>query len=124
MKLIIRIIVIGALTYFISPFTVWWISMVIAFLVCYTSPSSGLNAFVSGFLGVGLVWMGHAWSIDVQNNSVFSEKIASYIGISDPILLVFAAGLVGGLAGGFAALSGTTFRQMFIKKKQRSVYSS
>ncbi|MEO9485173.1 MAG: hypothetical protein ABJG47_17070 [Ekhidna sp.] len=123
MKLIVRIIVIGALTYFISPFTVWWSVMVIAFIVCYTSPSSGLNAFTAGFLGVGLVWMGHAWNIDVGNGSVFGNTIAEIMQISDPILLVFATGLIGGLAGGFASLSGTTFRQLFVKQKKRSLYN-
>ncbi len=123
MKLIIRLIVIGTLTYFLSPFSVWWIAMVISFVVCYISPSSGLNAFVAGFLGVGLIWMGHAWNLDVNNTSTFSSKIADVMQIGDPILLVFAAGLIGGLAGGFASLSGTTFRQLFAKKKQRSMYS-
>ncbi len=98
-------------------------AMVVAFLVCYVSPSSGLNAFVAGFLGVGLIWMGHTWNIDVINQSAFSAKIAAIMEIGDPILLVFAAGLVGGLAGGFASLSGTTFRQLFVKKKQTSMYS-
>lgn len=123
MKLIIRLIVIGALTYFLSPFFTWWTAMVVAFLVSYISPSSGLNAFVAGFLGVGLVWMGHAWNIDVLNDSSFSTKVAEIMQVSDPILLVFATGLIGGLAGGFASLSGTSFRSLFIKPKQRSLYS-
>lgn len=123
MKLIIRLIVIGALTYFLSPFSVWWLAMIISFVVCYASPSSGLNAFVAGFLGVGLVWMGHAWNIDVNNESSFSTTIAEIMKLSDPIFLVFATGLIGGLAGGFASLSGTTFRQLFLKQKKRSLYS-
>lgn len=123
MKLIIRLIVIGALTYFLSPFFTWWTAMVVAFLVSYISPSSGLNAFVAGFLGVGLVWMGHAWNIDVLNDSSFSTKVAEIMQVSDPILLVFTTGLIGGLAGGFASLSGTSFRSLFIKPKQRSLYS-
>ena len=123
MKLIVRLIVIGALTYFLSPFATWWTAMAIAFIVCYASPSSGLNAFVAGFLGVGLVWMGHAWNIDVLNESVFSNIVAEIMQLSDPLLLVFATGLIGGLAGGFASLSGTTFRQLFIKSKKRSLYS-
>lgn len=123
MKLIVRLIVIGALTYFVSPYAPWWSIMAIAFIVCYISPSSGLNAFVAGFLGVGLVWMGHAWNIDVQNESAFSGTIAEIMQIGDPILLVFATGLIGGLAGGFASLTGTTFRQLFIKQKKRSLYS-
>jgi len=123
MKLIVRLIVIGALTYFISPFTTWWIAMAVSFLVCYISPSSGLNAFVAGFLGVGLIWMGHAWNIDVQNQSAFSGTVAKIMQVNDPILLVIATGLIGGLAGGFASLTGTTFRQLFIKQKKRSIYS-
>ncbi|WP_436517044.1 hypothetical protein [Ekhidna sp. To15] len=123
MKLIVRLIIIGALTYFLSPFATWWFGMIVAFVVCYASPSSGLNAFVAGFLGVGLVWMGHAWNIDVQNESAFSNTVAEIMQIGDPILLVFATGLIGGLAGGFASLSGTTFRQLFIKPKKRSLYS-
>ena len=97
--------------------------MIVAFAVCYTSPSSGLNAFVAGFLGIGLVWMGHAWNIDVKNESVFSSTVAEIMQVSDPILLVFATGLIGGLARGFASLSGTSFRQLFIKQKKRSLYS-
>ena len=123
MKLIVRLIVIGTLTYFISPFSVWWSAMIIAFIVCYTSPSSGLNTFVAGFLGVGLVWMGHAWNLDVQNESVFSNIVANILQAGDPILLVFATGLAGALAGGFASLSGATFRQLFIKQKKRSLYN-
>lgn len=123
MKLIIRLIVIGALTYFLSPFTFWWMPMLIAFIVCYASPSSGLNAFIAGFLGVGLVWMGHAWSLDVKNNSVFTSYIAQVMQLNEPILLVFATGIVGGIAGGFSALTGTTFRQLFQKPMKRSLYS-
>ncbi|MEO9869219.1 hypothetical protein [Ekhidna sp.] len=123
MKLIIRLIIIGALTYLLSPISGWWICMVIAFVVCYISQSSGLNAFVAGFLGVGLVWMGHAWKLDVKNESSFSSVIADIMQLSDPIFLIFATGLIGGLAGGFASLSGTTFRQLFIKQKKRSLYS-
>ena len=123
MKLIIRLIVIGALTYFISPYFTWWTAMSIAFLVCYISPSSGLNAFVAGFLGVGIVWMGHAWNMDVLNESAFSTTVGEIMNISDPILLVIASGLIGGLAGGFASLSGTSIRALFVKPKQRSLYS-
>jgi hypothetical protein len=123
MKLLIRLIVIGVLTYFISPFSSWWIAMAIAFAVCYISPSSGLNAFVAGFLGVGLVWVGLSWSLDVANQSAFSNTIVELFPLSESFFLILLTGLVGGIAGGFAALSGTTFRQMFVKEKKRSLYN-
>lgn len=123
MKLIIRIIVIGGLTYFLSAIGPWWLAMAFAFAVCFISPSSGLNAFIAGFLGVGLTWMGHAWNLDVLNDSSFSVKIAEIMQLNDPIYLVLAAGAIGGIAGGFSALSGTFFRQLFLKTKQRSLYN-
>lgn len=124
MKLIIRIIAIAALTYFISPFGSWWIAMVASFLICFVSPSSGLNAFIAGFLGVGLVWIGHSWNLDVQNESAFSTQIAEIMQLPDPLFLVIASGIVGGLAGGFSSLAGTYFRKLFVKTKQKSMYSS
>lgn len=123
MKLLIRLIAISTLTYFISPLTFWWVAMIIAFAVCYISPSSLLNAFVAGFLGVGLVWIGHSWSIDVENGAIFSNTIVQLFPIDESFYLILFSGLIGGLAGGFSALSGTTFRQMFQKEKKRSLYN-
>ncbi|MFK7953443.1 MAG: hypothetical protein AB8B73_11400 [Ekhidna sp.] len=123
MKLLIRLIAIGVLTYFISPLSFWWIAMIISFAVCYVSPSSGLNAFVAGFLGVGLVWIGQSWRMDVANESNFSNVIVELFPINESFYLILVTGLVGGLAGGFSALSGTSFRQLFLKEKKRSLYN-
>ncbi len=123
MKLIIRIIAIGVLTYFVSPFGPWWIAMAISFLICTISPSSGLNAFIAGFLGIGLIWMGHAWNLDVQNQSALSTKMGEILLVGDPLMLVLITGAIGGIAGGFSAITGTTFRNLFKKSKQKSLYS-
>ena len=120
MKLIIRIIAIGALTYFVSPFFSWWIAMVISFLICFMIPSSGLIAFIAGFLGVGLVWLGGAWHMDVENAGSFSAKVEEVMKIGDLILI---AGAIGGIAGGFAAMTGSSFRKLFAKKQKQSFYS-
>ena len=123
MKLIIRIIAIGALTYFASPFGDWWVSMVVSFLICFLMPSNGLIAFIGGFLGVGLVWLGYSWSLDVQNESVFSTKIAEVMKMGEPLMLILISGAIGGIAGGFAAMTGSSFRKLFAKKQNKSFYS-
>ena len=123
MKLIIRIIAIGAITYFISPLGGWWIGMVASALICFLLPSSGINAFIAGFLGVGLIWMGHSWNLDVQNASAFSGKIAEIMQMGDSLVLILVSGGVGGISGGFAALTGTYFRQLFVKSKKKSFYN-
>lgn len=97
--------------------------MGVAFMVTFISPSSNLNAFIAGFLGVGLVWMGYSWSLDVANKSAFSSKITEIVGLNDPVLLVLAAGAVGGLAGGFSSITGKTFKALFIKNKKSSFYN-
>ncbi len=126
MKLIIRIILIGALTYLLSPFLTWWTGMGAAFLICALMPSTLLNAFVAGFLGVGLVWFGQAWVLDVANNSQFTEVIIELLQvplIDEPFLLVLATGLIGGLSGGFAGTSGASLRYVSKKKKPQGYYS-
>lgn len=97
-----------------------------AFLICTLMPSSLLNAFVAGFLGVGLVWSGQAWVLDVANNSAFTEVIIELLQvplIDEPFLLVLATGLVGGLSGAFAGMSGASLRHVSKKKKQQGYYS-
>lgn len=125
MKLIIRIILIGVATYFISPILPWWTGMAAGFITCLLLPSTLLNAFIAGFLGVGLVWMGQAWVLDVANESAFTNVIIDLLQIGildDPILLVLVTGLIGGIAGGLAATSGASFKHLFQKKKQRGYY--
>lgn len=126
MKLILRIILIGAITYLLSPYISWWTGMVAAFLVCMAMPSTLLNAFVAGFLGVGMVWMGQAWVLDVANSSAFTEVIVELLQvplIDEPFSLILATGLIGGLSGGFGGASGASLRHVFKKKKQQGYYS-
>lgn len=123
MKFIIRILAIGALTYFISPFTEWWFGMIAAFFIGFLLPSSALNAFIAGFLGVGLVWLGHSWSLDVSNASSFSTKVSEILKMGDSFIVVISTGVVGGIAGGFASITGSNFRNLFAKEKKKGFYS-
>ena len=123
MKLIIRIIAIGVLTYFVSPFGSWWMAMVSSFLICFMLPSSGLIAFIAGFLGVGLVWLGSAWDLDVENSSAFSSRIAEVMQMGKPLILILFSGAIGGISGGVAAITGSSFRKVFAKKPKKSFYS-
>jgi len=123
MKLIFRILIIGAVTYLVSPYLTWWTGMVISTFICDLMPSSLLNAFISGFLGVGLVWMGQAWVLDVANDSAFSRVIIQLFPIEDPILLILITGLIGGISGGLAATTGASFKLMTKKTKRTGYYS-
>jgi len=68
-------------------------------------------AFISGLLGVFILWAGLAWWIDMKNNGVLSKKIASVLPLGGSgIVLILVTGIIGGLVAGFAAMSGSFLR--------------
>jgi hypothetical protein len=123
MKFILRLILITAGCYFIPFYAPWWIIFVITGLVGYLIPGNGFVVFNAGFLGGGLVWLGYAFKLDVETQSIKSEKLVQLFPVSDPTYLIIAAGVTGAFSAGFGALTGNSFRQIFIKKKQKSLYS-
>lgn len=124
MKVLFRIILISLLAYFVPFVLPWWSLAFFAMIVGFLIAEHGLNSFISGFLGAGAVWMILAWKIDNETNSILSNRLIQLFPVNDVIYLVIVAGLIGGLIAGFGMLTGTSFRQIFIKKKSRSLYSS
>ncbi len=123
MKFIFRIILIAILTYFTSLYLPWWIIVVASALAAYLLHGSTISAFISGFLGGGVVWLLVSWMRDLETKSIISNKIVQLFPFEDPIFLIIGSGIVGGLAAGFGAATGNSFRQLFIKRKKASVYS-
>jgi len=123
MKLIARILIIATLTYIVSFYAPWWFGAIISGLVALIIYSSGISAFISGLIGVGIIWFGYAFYLDFSSDAYFSGKIIELFPFDDPIILIVLSGLIGGLIGGFGALAGHTFRGLFIKKKSKSLYS-
>ena len=123
MKLIARILLIIILSYLLSLYFPWWILMVVAFVVGFSIPSNGINLFIAGFLGGGLLWMSYAWYIDIKTESILSNKIVALFPFNDSIFLLILTGIIGALAGALGIISGGSFRQLFMKKKQKSFYS-
>lgn len=92
-------------------FLPWWCIAIAAILVGLLIYQKAFRAFLSGFLGIFLLWCGLAWWIDMKNNGVLSKKIASILPLGgNAIALILVTGLVGGLVAGFAAMSGSYLR--------------
>lgn len=123
MKLIFRIILITSLTYLLSLVMPWWILFAVTFLFGFLLHGNGINAFISGFLGVGLLWMIYAWYLDIKSNAILSDKLVSLFPFEDPNYLIIITGLIGGISGGFGCMTGNSFRQIFLKKKTKSFYN-
>ena len=123
MKVIIKMMLMAGITYFALMALPWWIIAVIAFLISAILPTNDIGSFLSGFLGIGLLWLVLAWKLDIETNSILSAKIASIFPLGgDTTTLVIVTGAVGGIVGGFSSLSGNLLRKIWMKRKQTSLY--
>ncbi len=95
----------------ILSFSPWWGFALTSFLVAILVHQKGWKAFLSGFLGLFLLWAGLAWWVDMQNNSLLSSKIAAILPLGgNSVLLILVTGFVGGLVSGLAAITGSYLR--------------
>ncbi len=124
MKFIVRFVLITVFCYLAELYFPWWSIAAVAFLITYFIPGSFFSVFVSAFLGVGLVWIGMAWKIDHDTQSILTTKIAELLFLSENTYLILITGAVGGLVAAIASLSGNSLRKMFNGEKRISRYYS
>ena len=112
MRLLLAILLTAALGFIAGKFLPWWSIAIVAFLVALLLPQRIGKSFLSGFLGIFLLWSVVALWIDSKNDSLLSSKIASLFPLGgSSILLILVTALIGALVGGFAALSGAALRK-------------
>lgn len=93
-------------SFIVQYFFPWWTMAIVAFGVSYFFQNKKTVAFLAGFLGVGMLWLGMAFYIDLSTQSILTEKVNKLF----PINVFLLMSIVGGLVGGFAALTGTVLR--------------
>lgn len=110
----ISAIILTALTGYVAgilSFSPWWGFAVTTLLIAVLVHQKAGKAFLSGFLGIFLLWAGLAYWMDDQNNGILSHKIAQILPLNgNSLLLILVTGVVGGLVAGFAAMSGSFLR--------------
>ena len=106
MKVVISIIVTGVIAFFAESFGPWWIGIAVAFLVAAIAQLKLGQAFLMGFLAIGIMWGVSAGIIDNANNSVLSARIGQLFGGLSPTLMIAVTALLGALVGGISAYSG------------------
>ena len=123
MIFIIRLLLIAATCFLTSMYMPWWMVLVSAAIISFFLPGSNFNAILSGLLGAGLVWLVMAWKVDVETASIMSKKIVQLFPVDETNMLILIVGAIGGVSGALGAFTGNSFRQLFIKKKEKSFYS-
>ncbi|HTQ65488.1 MAG TPA: hypothetical protein VMI12_11875 [Puia sp.] len=107
-------ILLTALLAFISGlYLPWWGIALAAFLIGLVIPQKPFYSFLSGFIGVFLLWEILAWWQDSKNNGILSQKIAQILPLGgSTVLLILITSLIGALIGGLAALTASYLRRL------------
>ena len=113
MRFALKVIMIAILAFLLQQVLPWWIIALASFFIALIIKSSGFTDFMSGFLGIGLLWLSMAWWIDFETNSILTTKIARLLGVGQAYIVILATGLIGSLVGGLGALSGHFVRKSF-----------
>lgn len=112
LKFFVTIGLIAMLSFICGLFLPWWTIALVAFLVSVLIPQTPPRAFLSGFIGIFLLWGGMALGIDLANESILSTRVAGILplGGSSYALIVVTA-LVGALVGGGGSLTAAYLRK-------------
>jgi hypothetical protein len=112
MKFIISVILIALLSFAAGLYLPWWSLAIAAFAVALLIPLKPWLSWLSGFLGVFLLWGVLATWIDMKNQHILSQKMAQLLPVGGSMfLLILLTALVGGIVAGCAALTGAYARK-------------
>ena len=88
----------------------WWSIAVAAFLISLIISTKATSSFIAGFLAIGMLWFATAAINDMRTDSILTNRIAAIFSLPSSFLLIVITAIIGGLVGGFAALTGTYLR--------------
>ena len=114
--LLIGLIVLGG--YFVEQILPWWSAVCLAGILCFAFNTKMLESFLCGLLAMGGLWLVLAWNIHISTEGRLSNKMAALFGLQDPMFLIVATGVIGGITTGLGALSGSALRSIWRKKKK------
>lgn len=106
MRFLIHIVVVFLFSWLLQTFLPWWTVAVASFIAGLLFGESGFRSFAAGFIGAGLLWVVMAWYIDSSTDSILTSKVALLFPTKTVGLLIMLTGLIGGLVGGFASMTG------------------
>ena len=121
MKLLLSILLIAVLSFLCGLFLPWWSIAIVAFIVTVLIPQASSTGFLSGFLGIFLLWGILSFWIDIKNDGILSKKIALLLPLGGAsVLLILVTAFVGGLVAGFAGMAGSSLRPVHRYRKKLS----
>jgi CDP-diglyceride synthetase len=106
---------------FISGYVLpWWVACILAFGASIIMGRTSTQVFWAGFAGIALAWIALALLKSFPNNHILAMRVAKTFHLPHWLVLLAVTALIGGLAGGFSALSGLMVKRVFEKKDSLS----
>jgi len=90
----------------VQLFMPWWIIALVSFGLAFWKAPNARNAFIAGFAGIALGWLGYSLFIHLRTEGILTERIAHVLSLHNSFFLILVTVLIGGLVGGMAALAG------------------
>lgn len=113
MRFILAFLLTASLSFLAGLFLPWWSIAIIAFVIAWLLPQRSGLAFLSGWLGIFLLWTILCLWIDSRNDSILSHKISELLKLGgSSLLLIIVTAVIGGIVGGFAAMAGSSLRPL------------
>ena len=109
MRFAVQIVVIVILGFFLELFLPWW-SIAIAAFCGGVLINTRMN-FLGGFLAIGVLWLVKAMIADLSSDADLADRVAVIFMLHSKTLLMLITLSLGGLIGGFAAMSGGALRK-------------
>jgi len=111
MKFLLAVLLTALLSFFAGLYFPWWSIAIVSFIVAVIMRPTLLAGFLSGFVGIFLLWaILSAW-IDIRNQHILSHRIAELFKLGgSSFLLILVTGFIGGIVAGVASLSGSSIR--------------
>lgn len=118
MKFFVSVILIALVSFVASLFLPWWVIAIVGFVIAFAIPQKAGAAFLSGFIGLFLLWAGLSFYISSANGHLLAHKMSMlFLKMDNPTVLIIATGIIGGLVAGFGSLTGCLCKRLLQAKK-------
>lgn len=108
MKFLIQFIAIAIIAFVLELFMPWWSIAIAAFAAGFALKSKA--NFLAGLLGIAILWLSKALIMEVSAAAPLADRVAGIFSLNKPLLMLLTS-LIGGLVGGFAAMTGASLKK-------------
>ena len=114
MKFIVSILLTALLAFAFGLYLPWWSIALAALVVAVAIDQPTFWCFLSGFVGLFVLWLLMAVAINAANDGILAQRIGALIGVGEAGLVIVTA-FIGAIVGGLGAMTGSLLRKLKVK---------